>query len=171
MSVRVALVVTLLSVAPSAIVPRVAAQATTTARPSAAEFITRLYADYQWETKDDDLAKRAPLFSAPTPLLRRYLDTDLVRAVLRDRACQKRVEGECNLEFEPMWASQDPGGATVRVVATRDPGVVQALVRYAGDRTVTITYRLRWTTAGWRIADIGNPDVPSLLARLRRPVQ
>ena len=132
------------------------------------DFVRGMYAQYAWETTDTESDKRLPLFSEGRLVLQRYLDATLTKAVLADQACAAR-EGECNLDFEPMWDSQDPGGATVDVVATPDATVVQARIHYPyNNETRVVTYRLRSTADGWRITDMASPRWRSLLQLLRR---
>lgn len=67
-----------------------------------------------------------------------------------------------------MWNSQDPGGVTVQVVPTRDSMVVQARLHYPYDNeTRVVTYRMRITPAGLRIADMSALRWPSLLKLLQ----
>lgn len=134
--------------------------------------VARMYADYAWETKDDSVGKGEPLFVAVAAVMGRYLAPELIKAVLADRACEARVGGECNLSFDPMWDSQDPGGATVQIVATKDPSNVQARIHYPYENeTRVVTYRLRHTPAGWRVVDMAGAKWPSLLHLLRQPVK
>lgn len=140
------------------------------AQGTALDLVKRLYAAYAWETNDAETAKHTPLFSEPAPVLARYFDAPLVRAVLQNRACQKRTGDICNLDFVPIWDSQDPGGVTVDVVPTRDSMIVQAHIHYQSDYgTRVVTYHLRKTSAGWRITDIAGAEWPSLLRLLRSP--
>jgi len=139
---------------------------------TAVDVIKRMYAEYAWQTKDDDSSKAEPLFSASAATMDRYLDIPLVKAVLADRACQKRVQGECNLSFAPMWDSQDPGGATATVTATENASLVQARILYPSrNETRVVMYHMRRTPMGWRIADIGGAEWASLLELLSRPVK
>jgi hypothetical protein len=136
---------------------------------SAKAAVERLYHDEAWVTTER-LPKGIDVFSASPEVMATYLDTSLVRAILVDRACQRRVGGECNLDFDPVWDSQDPSGSTVRVAATPSPLVVRASIHHVyRDRTTVVTYRMRHTPAGWRIADMGGRGWPSLLRLLNRP--
>ena len=164
MKVLVWMALAALSVSPS--------KAQSSSTESAYAVVARLYAEYAWETKDDSLGRKKPLFSAGRAVMARYLDAELISAVLADRACEARTGGECNLSFVPMWDSQDPGGVTVQVVATKDPSVVQARVHYPYDnQTRVVTYRMRRTPAGWRVADMSGAAWPSLLHLLHRPMK
>jgi hypothetical protein len=100
------------------------------AQTHAIDLVEQLYAAYAWETNDVETTKHTPLFSAEAPVMARYLDAPLLKAALRDRACEEKAQGICNLDFEPMWDSQDPGAATVEVVPTGDVTVVQARIHY-----------------------------------------
>jgi len=144
----------------------------TAAQSNAVAFIARMYEEYSWETKDSGSPGKKPLFSAPAAVLQRFFDAPLTKAILADRACEARVQGECNLDFDPMWNSQDPGGVTVQVVPTGDSMVVQARLHYPYDNeTRVVTYRMRNTPAGLRIADMSAQRWPSLLKLLQRPVR
>lgn len=140
---------------------------------SARSVVARLYADYAWETKDDSIDKnRQPLFSDSRAAMARYLDAELISAVLADRACEVRTAGECNLNFVPTWDSQDPSGATVQVLATKTPSVVKARIHYPyQNATRVVTYRMRQTPVGWRVSDMAGAGWPSLLQLLHRPVK
>jgi hypothetical protein len=155
---RIVLVALLLS-------PRVAP-----AQTRAADAIRQLYASYAWETNDQQATKRTPLFAETPAIMGRYLEGSLIRAVLKDRACEEQVQGICNLDFEPMWDSQDPGGATVEVQATQDPTVVRARILYpSSHETRVITYRMRKVAGEWRVADMAGAKWPSLRRLLQRP--
>ena len=140
------------------------------ASETAAAVISRMYAEFAWETKDDLTNKAEPLFSASPDVMDRYLDTALIKAILADRACQERVQGECNLSFVPMWDSQDPGGATVTVAATVDTSLVQARIHYPNQsEAVVVAYQMRRTPMGWRIADMSSARWASLLGSCAVP--
>lgn len=138
--------------------------------PRAVDVVARLYRTYEWETRDG-AAGPTPLFAASPAEMRAFLDSGLVAAVMADRECEERMEGICNLDFDPVWASQDPSGAVAHVVGTSDGGVVRVEIRYPNPpRAVLVTYHLRPTPAGWRIIDLGTAEWPSLEALLRQPV-
>lgn len=137
---------------------------------SAKAAVERVYKDEAWLTEDGQ-KKGIDIFSAAPEVMATYLDSGLVRAVVADRACQQRTHGECNLSFDPVWDSQDPTGSTVRIAATASPGIVRVMIHHAYDnKTTVVTYYVRHTTVGWRVADLGGRAWPSLLALLRRPV-
>ena len=145
---------------------------TTGAQSSAAAFISRLYEEHAWESRQTSMRGKTPLFAAPSAVLHRFFDAPLATAILADRACEARTQGECHLSFDPMWDSQDPGGVTVQIVPTPDSMLVQARLHYPyQNETRVVTYRLRMTPAGVRIVDMSAPQWPSLLKLLQGPVR
>jgi hypothetical protein len=133
--------------------------------------VHKIYTEYAWETLEEYPPDKAPLFVAPPAVLRQYFDSAFTQAILADRACAVRTQGECNLDFDPVWDSQDPSESTVRVVATRDPTVIEARIHHAfEDVTTVMTYHFRRTRAGWRIYDMRGNRLGSVLRRLQRPV-
>jgi hypothetical protein len=139
---------------------------------NAVAFITHVYAEYAWETKETESRAKTSLFFAPPAVLHRFFDAPLAKAILADRACEARTQGECHLSFDPMWDSQDPGGVAVQVVPTRDSMVVQARLHYPyQNETRVVTYRLRNTPAGLRIVDMSGRQWTSLLNLLQQPVR
>lgn len=139
------------------------------AQVNAVDVVRQMYAAYAWETDDQQVTKHTPLFAERSDVMARYLDGPLLHAVQKDRACQKRTQAICNLDFEPMWDSQDPGGATVAVEPTHAPAVVRARVAYPDHETRVITYRMRKVAGAWRVADMAGAKWPSLLHVLQRP--
>lgn len=86
-------------------------------QPTAADLVRQLYQTYAWETQDSTATSDKPLFAVEPLAMRAFLDSSFVAAIMADRACQKRTDGICNLDFDPIWASQDPVGATWEVSA------------------------------------------------------
>jgi hypothetical protein len=133
--------------------------------------VTRLYKDYAWEAVIEEPIVPGSLLEQPRSVLARYFDDTLTAALLTDRACAAKAHGICNLDFDPIWASQDPDGATsLRVTATPDSNVVAVSYVYAPNGSPhSLSYHLRKTPRGWRIHDIVYPDGTSLLGLLARP--
>ncbi len=87
--------------------------------------------------------------------------------ILQDRACAARTHGICRLDFDPLWASQDPDGAHgVKVQSPDSLNVVRVALRYTNGYEVALGYRMSRTKEGWRIADIDYASGPSLLTIL-----
>jgi len=131
---------------------------------SARAFVEKLYVEYAWEAAVESKTDGG-VFNEDRPVLARYFDKPLVALILKDRTCG---EGICNLDFDPLWDSQDPSGATVDVRATPDSRRVKVVLRYGNDEE-TLNYKMTTTTNGWRISDIQS-DKWSLVSILSRPI-
>jgi hypothetical protein len=105
----------------------------------------------------------------PRPVLARYFDDRLVQLWLADRACAARTHEICNLDFMPMWASQDPAGTSVKILPTADSTRVDVELRSSSSQeSRTLRYTLTRTPAGWRIHDIARGKEWSLVGLLSR---
>lgn len=136
---------------------------------SALGAVARMYQDYAAEAViDSPELSIQDLFGRPKATLARYLDDSLVALVLADRACSRRTQEVCNLDFSPMWDSQDPVGTTVRISAGKDPArVIVELLTPGSTGARRLTYRMVKTPAGWRVHDIEYDSHESLATMLR----
>jgi len=129
--------------------------------------VSQLYKDFAWETVPDH-AEKPGLIDQPRAVLRRYFDDGLTNLILEDRACAERTHEICRLDFSPIWDSEDPGAAGLKVSATKDPSVVRVTFRYPGsNELMDLSYRMTKTQDGWRIHDIAYHSHASLLSLLR----
>lgn len=130
--------------------------------------VIRLYRDYSWEAAFDFTDAHAIPFQAQSrEVLSRYLTPKLVSLILRDRESAAKTGTVGNLDFSPLWDSQDPVGASVQI-RQESPNRVVVLLSDCGERPHReLTYHLIQTKQGWRIADIGfGSEHPSLLELL-----
>jgi len=145
-----------------------AVPATAQAPSAALAAVTKLYQDFAAEAVIDTAELSMPdLFGRPKAAMARYLDDELVALVLADRECSRRTHEVCNLDFAPIWDSQDMVGATVKIAAGKDSSHVQVEVRYAPNGVRRLTYVMVHTPAGWRVHDIEYDSHESLVAMLR----
>ena len=76
-----------------------------------------------------------------------------------------------NLDFAPLWASQDPAGARVSVTPGKQEGEVRVSLRYGGS-TLQLEFKMIVHGNQWLVDDILYPDPPrSLKAILRGAVR
>ncbi len=106
-------------------------------------------------TPADDVAQRGPL---DEPFLSRFFTPAIAAGKRRDEACQQREEGICNLDFDPISASQDPSYDGLEILSgrVREDRAEVLVTLHAGDSPVRMTYVVVPTAAGPRIADIIN---------------
>jgi len=131
--------------------------------------VARLYQDFAAEAViDSPELSIEDLFGRPRAALARYLDDGLVALVLADRACSRRTGSVCQLDFAPIWDSQDPVGSTVKISQGKDAShVVVELRSFERPDVRRLTYVMAKTAAGWRVRDIEYGTHPSLVAMLR----
>ncbi len=138
-------------------------------RPTGADsVVAQLYRDFAWEAVLDAPPAPAPaLIDQPRPVLRRYFDDRLTALILQDRACAARTHAICRVDFDPLWASQDPDGAHgVKIQPPDSLGIVRVALRYTNGCEVALAYRISRTKEGWRITDIDYASGPSLFTLL-----
>jgi len=136
--------------------------------PGAAAAVAKIYQDFAAEavidTQDYTILD---LFSRPKAALARYLDDELVALVMADRACSEKKQEVCNLDFAPIWDSQDMVGTTVTIAEGKDPSRVQVELRIAPKTVRRLTYVMVKTPAGWRVHDIEYDSHESLVKMLK----
>jgi hypothetical protein len=95
-------------------------------------------------------------------VLGKYFDPGLVALLLKERQCVEKNQGICNLDFDLLYASQDPEAADL-TIKTAAANKVTVSFRYPsnGER-ITIQYLLVPTRNGLRITDVIYPDQTSL---------
>lgn len=118
------------------------------------EVVRLLYDEFAGEAVLEDPATQRTLLEQPRIVLLRYFTPKLSMLILRDRECAARTREICNLDFSPMWDSQDSIGATVKLASEPALGKVRVTVRYPNGEKKALVFRLTQTSVGWRIADI-----------------
>jgi hypothetical protein len=104
--------------------------------------------------------------------LAKYFDLQLTNLFIKDFECQKKEQGVCNLNFDPIYDAQDFDKQTIGLKVTSlaaQPNAFQVTFTNLGTRT--LIYKLKKTSAGWRISDIKYPEGPSLKELLSREVK
>jgi hypothetical protein len=116
--------------------------------------VRSLYDEFAGEAVLEDPQTQKPLLDQSRAVLLRYFTSELSVLILRDRECAARTRDICNLDFLPIWDSQDPTGATVKMAGESALGKVRATVRYPNGEKRELVFRLTKTSVGWRIVDI-----------------
>lgn len=129
--------------------------------------VRSLYEDFASEAVLDDLETQRQLLDQPEAVLARYFTPELTSLIRHDRECAARTKEICRLDFMPIWASQDPSGATVRITDGATLGEVVAEVRYPNGEKKKLIYQLKKKVqAGWMIADIFYADNGESLSKI-----
>ncbi|MEO8803741.1 MAG: hypothetical protein ABI304_12905 [Rudaea sp.] len=130
-----------------------------------------LYDEFAGEAVLEDPETQKPLLDQSRVVLLRYFTPELSALILRDRECAARTREVCNLDFLPIWDSQDPMGATVKMAGEPAVGKVRATIRYANGEKRILIFRLAQTSVGWRIADVIYAGDKPTLAQILRSAQ
>ena len=133
------------------------------------EVVARLYRDFAWEAVIDQPAKgRISFIEQSIRDLQRYLEPGLAALLRADRACVSRSKEFCKLDFDPIWASQDPGATELKIKAGAKNGVVEVSFVHPGSgQRIQLQYEVARTAAGPRIYDIRYEDGSTLRAILQ----
>ena len=82
--------------------------------------VASLYRDFAWEVLSvGPLGGEPGFIDQPRSVLERYLAPSLVAAIIKDRACVERTGEVCELNFMPLWNSQDASPSDLRVALAR----------------------------------------------------
>jgi len=150
------------------------ARKTSVAATSPKELVADLYREFAWDSlfaSDPHLTgpQWQPLVLEPAGMLQHYFEPQLAQLFVDDRKCIARTHGICNLDFDPIFDTQDNSGATELTVSPDVQGKVTVSIAYPrGREPVTIIYTVKRTPAGLRIFDIEYPTGPSLRTLLSR---
>ncbi|PYJ53144.1 MAG: hypothetical protein DME82_14735, partial [Verrucomicrobia bacterium] len=101
----------------------------------------------------------------------KYFDKELTALFLKDAECQKREQGVCNLDFDPIYDAQDFEKTTnLQITAVAgQPDLFKVTFTNLGTRT--LVYKLTNTPSGWRISDIKYAEGPSLKETLSHEIK
>jgi hypothetical protein len=104
-------------------------------------------------------------------VLSKYFDNELTALFLKDAECQKREQGVCNLDFDPIYDAQDFEKTTnLQIAAVKgQPDLFKVTFTNLGTRT--LVHKLTNTPSGWRISDIKYSEGPSLKETLSHEVK
>lgn len=117
-----------------------------------------LYKAFAWQalSSDDGIFGKS-LAQQDNAALRRYFDRELAALLVADQRCVMQSGEVCNLDFDPIFASQDPGAIDLSIRSTA-PGIVSVEFTYPGNREkIRLEYRLVKDDGQWRISDISYP--------------
>jgi hypothetical protein len=100
----------------------------------------------------------------------RYFAPPLSSAIREDSRLAKGEVGY--LDGDPICQCQDPDGMHASVTGVsaqgRDKAVVRVSIGWSHDKPRPARFTLVRTRRGWRIADVGSADEPSLLDALEK---
>jgi hypothetical protein len=86
--------------------------------------------------------------------LAKYCDGTLTDLFLKDCACSKRTGEVCNLDWDPFYDAQDFGEEEPNPRIKRIAGTDSFEVTITNLGETRLTYEMKKTKAGWRVANI-----------------
>lgn len=129
------------------------------APPNELDPVVRLYRDFAWEAVIDTPTAGPGLLSQSDAVWSRYFSPRLVKLLRSDRQCVSRTREICKLDFHPIWASQDPGAARLKVVPGEMPTTVNVSFDYPrSGKRIGMKYFLQKSGARWLIDEIQYGD-------------
>lgn len=120
-----------------------------------AAVVAKLYKDFAWQA----MASQADLFGDDLPhqskaTLEKYFAPVLVDLLIKDATCQTKYQGICNLDFDPLFDSQDPR-VTDLDVTRASPGRVSVVYKDPVDQKKTqIDFEVARIGGAWKITDV-----------------
>lgn len=128
-------------------------------RGEAAEVVANLYKQFAWQVLFS--ADQWPTLAAqPQAELEKYFDPALTALFLREQQCLASGKAEiCNLEFDPIFASQDPAASNLTIKSAAADKVAVEFVYPSTKKKIRLNFKLVKTAKGWRIADIDYPNM------------
>lgn len=124
--------------------------------------VARLYKDFAWQaiTASEGQSVGAKsvfgknLAWQSNTDLRKYFSPALADLLVRDARCVITFHGPCNLDFDPVFASQDPAAADLQI-RSMDGGRVKVEYKHpSSGEHVKLEFSGSVVGGNWRITDI-----------------
>lgn len=136
--------------------------------------VAKLYKDFAWQA----MAGQPDLFGEDVSHLdkrglKQYFAPALADLLLKNAACEVKYQGICNLDFDLLFASQDPRVTDLEITAVR-PGMVSVVFTDpTSDNKTKIDFKMMRIGGVPRIADIiyHGPNPSSLVKMLSHKIQ
>ena len=122
--------------------------------------VAKLYKDFAWQALGTTQAIFGkPLQQQDDTVLRRYFDPRLAALIVHDRECVDRRAEVCNMDFDPLFGSQD-AAVTDFAIQREDAGrIAVAFTSPSSGEKVRLLFHMRQAGAAWRINDIVYQDL------------
>lgn len=160
-----------LTVAPTALICTALAAAAPRASDEQVAVVGSLYKSFAWQVlSNSGSVFGKPLTQQEGSVLRHYFDQELASLLVKDHDCAAKTGELCNLDFDPIFTSQDPAAADLTIRSMpRDIVAVEFTYPSSGEK-VRLEYRMTRKENSWRIDDIRYPgmsdaSLKQLLAR------
>lgn len=135
-----------------------------------ASVVGELYRAYAWEAvigvpTDEASPFKQHLVDERESVLRLYFSPELAGLLAANSQCKARTKEICKLDFDPIFASQDPAAMDLSIKRVA-PGSVKVLFTYPSSREkIQIDYKVLQFGGKWRITDIIYPGHSNMSLR------
>lgn len=127
--------------------------------------VVSLYKHFAFEAVIEEPDLENGFLDSSREILLSYLTPSLAQLIIKDRKCAADTHKVCKLDFLPLWNSQDPSSARIRILPTKMKERVEVQLQY-GSETRVLTFFFTRTNRGWRIRDIGYENEQKSLVEL-----
>ncbi|MBS1169982.1 MAG: hypothetical protein H6R01_900 [Burkholderiaceae bacterium] len=130
--------------------------------------VSTLYEDFAWQAVFAIPAPGTTIADQSRAVLEKYFDSDLASLFVQDAQCRNRTNGVCKLDFDPIFASQDPSASDLTLTPSSVSKVAVEFAYSSNREKIRLLYTLKQTAQGWRITDIqyanmGNSSLRKIL--------
>ena len=127
------------------------------------DVVAWIYRDFAFDAIMPLYWENAKLIEQSRKTLLLYFTDELTSLILKDRQCVIDTHEVCKLDFDPIFASQDPGAMDLEISPADKSNIVHVQFRYPDNgEKISLSYHVEKTGRGWRIRDIIYTDAGSL---------
>jgi hypothetical protein len=127
------------------------------------DVVAWIYRDFAFDAIMAPYWKNASLIEQAREILLLYFTEEIASLILKDRQCVKETHEICKLDFDPIFASQDPGAMDLQILPADKSNTVRVQFLYPGNgEKISLSYEIEKTNRGWRIRDIIYSNTRSL---------
>lgn len=77
--------------------------------------VVHLYREFAWTAVIAEPEDNGAFGDRPRAVLGKYFSPGLIELLKKDRLCTSRTKEICGLDFDPIWASQDPAATEMKI--------------------------------------------------------
>lgn len=122
--------------------------------------IAKLYKNFAWQalgTTQDVFGK--PLQQQDEAALRQYFDPTLAALIVQDRECVRRRAEVCNMDFDPLFGSQDATVSDFTIQRESAGRIAVAFTSPSSGEKAKLLFHMEQSGAVWRINDVVYQDL------------
>lgn len=130
------------------------------ATPGDMALIVKLYKDFAWQalgTTQDVFGKSLQL--QDDVVLRQYFDPALAALIVQDRECVSRRAEVCNMDFDPLFGSQDATVSDFTIQRESAGRIAVGFTSPSSGEKAKLLFHMKQSGAAWRINDVVYQDL------------